>query len=299
MKNAINYYYNIYPKDIYQTKEEHYFIIDNIKYSLIKYDKDPKELESIYNMHLYILSSGIYVHQIILNKEGKIITLINNQQYILLKQSYTKDKITLEEISKLQNIKLTNNYNLEYSNWIDLWSEKNDYLEYQTSMLGLKYPLITESFNYFIGLGETAISLVSEIEKTNIVKTCTHRRLKEKDIIYSLYNPLNIVVDIKVRDQAEYFKMKFFEGENIYTELQNFFKYTRLSTYEYLMFLARMLYPTYYFDMYESIMNETAEESELEKIIKKIDSYENLLKQIYNYYKSFLKFTPIEWLETN
>lgn len=63
------------------------------------------------------------------------------------------------------------------------------------------------------------------------------------------------------------------------------------------MFLARLIYPTYYFDMYEQIISGKVKEQELNKIIAKNQEFENQIKKIYNYYKSFLHLTPIEWLE--
>ena len=46
MKNAINYYYNLYPENIHQTEKGYYFIINNTRYFLIKYLGDLKEIQS-------------------------------------------------------------------------------------------------------------------------------------------------------------------------------------------------------------------------------------------------------------
>ena len=59
-----------------------------------------------------------------------------------------------------------------------------------------------------------------------------------------------------------------------------------------------MLYPTYYYDLYEEIISGKKEEKEIKKIINKVNDYEKILKNIYTYLKEFLVFTPIEWLET-
>ena len=55
--------------------------------------------------------------------------------------------------------------------------------------------------------------------------------------------------------------------------------------------------PTYYFDLYEQIITGNAAESELVKITEKATDYENQIKKIYKYYKSFMRFQPIDWLE--
>ena len=170
MKNAINYYYNLFPKDISQNKDEYYFFVDNIRYSLIKYEDDPKNVKNIYDMHIDILKKGMYVHPIILNKDRQILTIINNNTYILLQTIYYDFKITINDIMSFSNIILEEDHGLNRNNWGELWSQKNDHLEYQISMLGIKHPIIRDSFSYFIGLGETAIQLVNSIEKTKAVK---------------------------------------------------------------------------------------------------------------------------------
>ena len=44
------------------------------------------------------------------------------------------------------------------NSWASLWSAKLDYFEYQVSELGKDKPLILDSFSYYLGLGENAIS---------------------------------------------------------------------------------------------------------------------------------------------
>ncbi len=294
MKNVINYYYNLYPENIFQNAEEYYFFVNNIRYTLIKYFGDEAEINRIYNMHLDMLNKNIYVHPIILNKDNKPLTYINNVPYILMQTVYYGSKITIDNIMSFANVETASTEN---QNWGELWSTKNDYLEYQISMLGQKHPLIRDSFSYFIGLGETAIALVNTIEKTSASNVYAHKRISKKDSTFDLYNPLNIMIDLKVRDAAEYFKQSFFEGENIETELTNYFDNSLLSNYEYIMFLARMIYPTYYFDIYEEVITGREDDKNLLHIINRVNSYEQILKKIYHYYKSFLNIMPIEWLE--
>ena len=294
MKNVINYYYNLYPENIFQSSEEYYFFVNNIRYTFIKYLGDVLEINKIYNMHLDILNKNIYVHPIILNKDNKPLTFINNIPYILMQTVYYGSKVTIDNIMSFANIEASTT---STPNWGELWSIKNDYLEYQISMLGKKHPLIRDSFSYFIGLGETAIQLINTTEKSLTSSVYAHKRISKKNTTFDLYNPLNITVDLKVRDAAEYFKQSFFKGENIEEELAYYFDNSLLSTYEYIMFLARMIYPTYYFDIYEEVITGREDDKSLLQIINKVDSYEQILKKIYHYYKSFLRITPIEWLE--
>lgn len=294
MKNVINYYYNLYPENIFQNTEEYYFFVNNVRYSFIKYLKDPLEINNIYNMHLNILNKNLYVHPIILNKDNEPLTFINNIPYILMQTIYYGSKVTIENIMPFSNIIAKETYK---NNWAELWQVKNDYLEYQINMLGQKHPLIRDSFSYYIGLGETAIQLVNMTQKMTIPSVYAHKRISKKSTTFDLYNPLNITEDIKVRDPAEYFKQSFFNGEDIEKDLSYYLDNSRLSVYEYIMFLARMLYPTYYFDIYEEVITGREEDKKLLNIINKNNKYEQILKKIYHYYKSFLNITPIEWLE--
>ncbi len=293
MKNAINYYYNLYPDNIYQTKKGYYFNIKNYRYILTKYEEDIKDIQKIYDMHIYLLNQNFYVHQIILNRQNQILTYINNEPYILMLTIYYQGKIELKDILYFQ--KPINNQIL--LNWGELWSQKNDYLEYQISMLGQNHPLIRESFSYYIGLGETAIALVNSLNKTKVNLVYSHKRINIDSTKEDLYNPLNIKIDYQVRDVAEYLKAKFFQGKDITKDLEYYFKKVKLSTYEYILLLARMIYPTYYFDLYEEIITNRKKDEEIKKIIAKTNDFENILKQIYWYYKSFIPIPKIDWFE--
>ena len=46
-----------------------------------------------------------------------------------------------------------------------MWIRKIDYFEYQISQFGKKYPIIRESFNYYVGLAENGISLLNKAMK--------------------------------------------------------------------------------------------------------------------------------------
>ena len=275
MKNVINYYYNLYPDNIFQNAQGYYFYINETRYIFIKYDKEIAKINKIYNMHLEMLNNKMYVHPIVLNINGKPLTIVENIPYILMKTIYYKGKITIENILAFSNIVIGK----EAYNPGKLWEIKNDYLEYQISMLGKKHPLIKESFSYFIGLGETAISLVNNLNKEYIDKVYAHERITSNYTIFDLYNPLNIKVDSKIRDISEYFKQNFFNNKNIDSDLHYYLTGAKLNNEEYILFFARMLYPTHYFDIYEEIITEREKEETLLIIIDKVDEYEQILKK--------------------
>ena len=291
MKNTINYYYNLNINNIHQKDKNYYFNINNNNYLLLKCD-NIEELDDIYKLDSYLIQI-LPVHKIILNINNEIITKINDNNYLLL-QLYIDNKVDLNKIIELNNINIPDYFSkLRRDNWSLLWTNKIDYLEYQLSQIGRKYPIIRDSFNYYIGLAENAIILVNNTDKRNIVLGLSHRRISSN--FFDLYNPLNIVIDIRIRDICEYFKYCFFDNIDISRELELFLNYNNLDINEGKLFLARMLFPTYYFDLYEKVINNEIDESEIKKIIVKADSYEKILKQIYYHFKN--NQLNIEWLE--
>ena len=291
MKNTIKYYYNLNINNIQKKDKNYYFNINNNNYLLLKCD-NIEELDDIYKLDSYLIQI-LPVHKIILNINNEIITKINDNNYLLL-QLYIDNKVDLNKIIELNNINIPDYFSkLRRDNWSLLWTNKIDYLEYQLSQIGRKYPIISDSFNYYIGLAENAIILVNNTDKRNIVLGLSHRRISSN--FFDLYNPLNIVIDIRIRDVCEYFKYCFFDNIDISRELELFLNYNNLDINEGKLFLARMLFPTYYFDLYEKVINNEIDESEIKKIIVKADSYEKILKQIYYHFKN--NQLNIEWLE--
>lgn len=297
MKNIINYYYNLKISDIRQRDGVTYFFINNIKYVFIPYTKDLEMIRGIYELNDILIKKNIYVHQIILNIHGQILTYVNNEYYILLKILYPDNKISLNDILYLNNIELSQPESLIRNTWGRLWSDKNDYLEYQISQLGKKHPIIRESFSYYLGLAETSISLVNSLNTKNVKLFLSHIRIKEKDSLFELYNPLNMILDYRIRDSAEYFKDKFFCGKSIIEELNYFLAYNHLSYEEWVLFFARLIYPSYYFDVYEDIINGKDAESRIKDIIDKHEEYENILLTIYFNLRNYPNFPIIDYFE--
>lgn len=291
MKNNINYYYSLSVKVIHQKNNNYYFSVDNNNYILLKWES-VNNLENIYKLNDYLIKI-LPIHKIILNKENKIVTKINNNNYILL-QLYENKIISINDIIEINNVNLLLDFSsLKLDDWYLLWSNKIDYFEYQISQIGKKYSIIRESFNYYVGLAENAIILANEVDRKNVPLGLCHRRISNYS--FDLYNPLNMIVDVRIRDVCEYFKYCFFNNIDIEKELEMFLNYNRLDMNESKLFLARMLFPTYYFDIYEKIINSEIKEEEIKKIINKIDSYERILKKVYYHFKNNQIY--IEWLE--
>lgn len=252
MKNVVNYYYNLFPNDVHQKDKKFFFKIDNIEYVLMQFQSNLDRIEKME----YILNRLNYYcisyNQIIKNNANNVLTYVSNIPYILIRINISnKDNIILSDITNFYNYTkgvITDKIDLESLSRV--WMDKVDYFEYQVSQFGIKFPIIRHSFNYFIGMAENAISILNNILKKEIVGTISHFRVSANYKMSDLYNPLNFVIDSRIRDICEYFKEKMFFS-NVYDEFIYYFKYNYFSNDEVILFLARLLFPTYYFDICE------------------------------------------------
>lgn len=303
MKNNIMYYYNLNIDNIYQNNDYFYFDIGNERYELVIYTRDIKEQQAIFELNRKMVISNTLVHEIIPNKDNYIVTIINSIPYILYKVYINKEKeISLLELTHLSNYSFEYNDILKRDNWNILWGKKIDYLEYQVNQTGKKHPILVDSFSYFIGLAENAISYIKntsiEVSKEQTdIDVISHRKLKESDKLNCIYDPLNIVIDHKSRDLAEYIKISFFKNnKDIFNELNIYFSNNYFSLYGIRILFARILYPSFYFDIYEEIMLGKRKESDILNITNKINKYEEYLRNIYFYLRKFYNIPEVEWL---
>lgn len=298
MKNAITYYYGLKPSEIYQVNKTYKFKIENINYILYPCDRNTDEIKQIYSLHLALLNSGYYCHHIIMNNNKEIITMVNNTQYILVKILIENRIININDIMQLNNIYVDEKkfIKLKRNDWYELWINKIDYIEYQINQFSKKFPRLRESCDYYIGIVENCISLLSKEKQNILIKTICHNRIKNGTTLYELYNPLNFIIDNRIRDAGEYFKLRIYEEYDITNQIKEYIYINKLSNEEIKMFFIRLLYPTKYFDTCEEIINNKKEENIIEEIIDKTDIYENNIKNIYNYLKTIIIMPEIEWL---
>ena len=139
MKNALNYYYNLNIENIHQKNKNYYFKVNNLQYMLLECVNE--EISDIYSLNIY-LTKNYPFYKIILNKENKIITLINETNYILMEINNSIKELNVNEIIKINNISIVNFNKLRRDNWYTLWTNKIDYFEYQINQIGKKYPLL-------------------------------------------------------------------------------------------------------------------------------------------------------------
>lgn len=299
MKNIIEFYYNIKIDTLHSKNDYYFFSINKRNFILKPYYKDEKTANNIYRLDS-LLSDKINIDNIIPNKYNSPITIIENTPYMLILNK-SKNIISLPIISNISNIRIDNINSikdLERNNWETLWSNKIDYYEIQINENYKKYPLIRESFDYFIGMSENAISYLVNT-KNELKPTIYDNKVPSHNNLYnSLFDPSNIILDHKSRDLAEYIKYSFWNNNNnIFKELEDYFKYNVYSVYGIRVLFSRILYPSFYFDIYDDIISGKKKEKEINKIINRVNEYEYFLSNIYLYLKKFYDIPEINWIK--
>ena len=288
MEDIVKNYYNL-EGNFTKISNDLYLIYSNdTYYYFMKCLRNEEELNDIGKICLELKNIGVRLDEIILNGENKVVT--NN--FVLVKINFFLDSDTsLKEMLKY-NEKLVVSKPV-VNNWASLWEQKIDYLEYQIGELGIdKIELIT-SFSYYIGLAECALLVLKNVERkynkdTKLVLSRIRINYPNYDKDY--FNPLNFILDNRMRDIAEYIKSMFFKKEDVWTSIYEIFK-KPYSIYEYNIFYARMLFPTYYFDLFEDIILENRDGKEIFTITNLLDDYQNFLSDLYFYLS---KFAPLE-----
>jgi hypothetical protein len=274
----------------------YYFNYQNNYFCFYRYLGNIDDIYSILNLNNYMIYNNFKINKIILNKDGSIITTKDGNNYILILLTInSKNKINLKNILDFSRKNININL-LNRNNWILLWSNKIDNIEYTRIHLKNKYKLIYNSLPYYIGLTENAISYLRYNNIKNDNLGICHKRVDVNDSLIDFYNPINLVIDYRVRDLAEYFKSAFFSKIMDVTNIINYLKKIKMSNVDYIYFYVRMLYPSYYFDIYDKVLNGILKEEEILSITKLQNDYEYLLYEIYLVIKSHVNIVGIEWI---
>ena len=294
MNNFIEYFYNIKVDKVEFKKNYYFFNYNNYVYKLYVVNENIN-IDFFVNLSKR-LSSNTLISQLIINRNNNYISYYDNKVFLLIKIFVNLNKkIFLNEIIDFDNMLYTTNIDI---NWGTLWSKKIDYLEYLINENGKKYPLLVDSFNYFVGMAENAISYYNSITiPKNYQFNLSHKYINCNDSVEVIYNPLNIIFDYKARDIAEYIKNSFFNNNtNIFNELNELINKNYLSLIDIKLIISRILYPSFYFNLYENILIDNESEKILLKIINKLDNYEMYLSNVIKYFKIYYDIEGVYWL---
>ncbi len=305
MKNIINYFYNINIDNIRMIDENYYFVYHGNNF-VFQYIKEKNlDYEALYLLNQILLNNNKPFYQIISNKYGQIFTINNNKTYILMLQNIMIDKEFdfLDLLDTNIAIKYNNNIlnRLNKFKWVDLWTKKIDYFEIFINHNINHYNFINRYVNYFIGLGENAIKYANNTLKKITPSmsdrlVVSHNRLNNTSL-KELYNPLYLVIDHPVRDASDYLKLIFFNNSYLKVNIDNFLNELNLSNYGANLLIARMLFPSFFFDRFEMFYENKIKVEDCLKLVDKMNEYEEYLYYIYKLLKKNHDLFEIEWLK--
>ena len=300
MNNYFNFYYGINVFEIFSDKGIFSFNYNGINYYFVEYDRDKKDIKSIVSICEELKKRNIITNELVLNKFNGYITPYNNLLYVLIKENSRKYKIDINDVLYIQNntYDLLVDNNMIRNNYIDLWKTKIDFYEKKIIDIRNKNKLIDNTFDFFVGLGENAIVYLTNNNVRISRFVLSHRRIDEKRNSFDFYNPLNYILDNRARDIADFIKSIFFYESISKEVIFNFLNYINFNREEYILFIARMLYPTYYFDMIDKIIINNENDIIIKKIIDKTNDYINLIEELFYYINNNLRMNIpiIEWI---
>lgn len=293
IKQYIEYYYNL--ENINITKIKEYYRLDykNTNYLFMPLTRYPIEILQINR----VINNDANYDNIVLNIKNQLITYIDGKNYILVRLSKNNANYNLyNQIEKSKIVYLPNEMidKITKTNWDILWSKKIDYIEYQLNNLD-NDNIVFNSVWYYIGMAENAISYVNEALSlsSNHRLYISHKRINEQ----FFNNPLNLIVDYRSRDISEYLKYMFLKKEYDYIEIKE--KLQKLNLDEFLcrMIYGRLFFVTFYFDIFDSVMNGNKENKLLlRNIINRADEYEDYINSIYDILAQIKKIPRIGWV---
>ena len=149
--------------------------------------------------------------------------------------------------------------NIQDNNWVSNWQAKNDYLEKVLS--NNKNEIIEETKDYYIGLAETAI-FIAKRSKTLNKKVICHKRI-------NMNNDDNRILDYKEREYGEYIKYLLFHKEKRIEYLKEYVDKNIKSNLSKELIMARILYPSEYFDLIDNYYKGIDINNDIYKLKKK------------------------------
>ena len=294
----LKYYYDIDIKSVRNEKKFYYFKYNGSFYTLLLFKDEASFL--LFQKKKYVFDRIPFFY-VVNSKYGGFFVIDNGNVYILFKINLNYNRfISFEDL-------LDYRFYIESGpffkiSWAELWKMKIDYFEKYFVEKDIMIFDLNVLANYYIGLGENAITyLNNSLYEYNYKPSfedfvLSHDRVGANDTLLEWYNPLNVVIDYKVRDFAEYLKSLFFMNKYEYGEIEKYLQLSDFSEVEFQILYSRLLFPSYFFDEFESFINEKAGEEELLNFVNIINEYEKYLKKIYAIIFKISHISMIEWL---
>lgn len=303
MKENILYAYHIDPSDLKDYLYFSTFTYNDKTYYFSLVKRDEKNFKILLDVMQELQRRRSNIFSFIMNVFGSYLTKVDNKNYVLIEMTDEKKEYDLFDIINFQKEYLVTNKleSLYQNNWENLWSSKVDYLEYQMSELGKNVPTLLNSFSYYVGLAENAISYVNSLNrrfpKEHSMLVLAHKRVVYPNLRLNFDNPLNLLFDVCERDIGEYLKNLFFHNaKDALIDLKAYIDVRKPSAYQMGLLFARLLYPSYYFDVHEKVLEDNLDADEVLFYTDKVNEYEQFLKDSYSLMNQYVPLEKIDWL---
>ncbi|MDO4376237.1 MAG: hypothetical protein Q4C33_03580 [bacterium] len=273
MKEFIEYNYDVKCENLSFFGETLYFKYLDKYYLLSKLKRDVAEYKELLN---FLINNNVYFFKTLINKFSEIYSEYNQNKYVLMECESENEIIELP-------VKGNALVDVE-NNWGSIWESRIAQLIKQK----VEYKLNKDVYyilDYYIGITEICINNYNFIRSKyseKLMSTIQHNRIKYPLYSFDYYNSTNYLFDYFFRDLAEYLKAMFFYADLTDEELINKINLNEFDDFSANMLIIRVLYPTYFYEVYDSFDKSNINTSSIFDFIKKSSQFENfILKLIY------------------
>ena len=288
--------YGYYEDDEYASE----FDYQGWHFKLEKVDRTEEELEELNNyvkkIENLFYDSGI---SIIKNRDGNYLSKTEFGDCALV--SIKNRHVALKDLLQLHTF-FKNGEGQTYTikEMLKLWEDKTDLISEKVipsiKIGDYRYEEIMTSIIFAMGLAENAMQYLAELELdlgdniTNL--TLAHKRLYIFSS-YEFFSPFNLIVDNPMRDLGELYKSGILNNDTLLDTL----KYYNPSKQDVSLLLARILFPTTFFDQLDDyyVLRKDVKTN----IITYKDNANTLLynlKQLEKELTNKYGIRPIKWL---
>ncbi len=287
--------------------DDNTFIFKDYTFLLSKTTEDENSLNKLNELinSLYNVFDGNVVY-IVKNKYNKYISSSEGNNNICMLTYKDEKNIDINYFVKMHmSFFNTFNYYVNLDDIIILWDQRLEYIQNQC-LVALNFDndahmILYEYSQFAIGLAINALQYLSDMKidfnKKHYLTTLTHRRIKKMDK-FELFNPFNLIVDHSSRDLSELYKNNLIDFDTLFIICQSY-SYN-VDEYEYL--IARLLFPTFIFDVIEDIATDNTMydyQKEIYYAISKQNEQLDKLKYFYKKISQLMLIRPIDWLNKN
>ncbi len=272
--NIIYYLYNIRIDYLRYINDKYVFSYNNDIY-LFKEVFVPEEYLQ------FIIRSNDLFHVVIKGKNNRYVTVYRDKRYILMKVKIRENRFVLfDDFYKMKNYIVQTTYFSSF-NWLELWKRKIDQIEDYVSHHSFDIYILS-IINYFIGLGELSINILNSLNQNEIIPlSYAHKRMNFNCDLYSYYDASNIIIDHYTRDIGEYIKDLIIKNK-FNNKVINFSVFSYLDR---ILLISRIIFPSYFFDLFDKFILEKKDFNNLDKYIINIDKYDEAILSILNFIK--------------